>query len=156
MKKIFTILLSIIITPTYATTMCAANDTVAVVLDPSLSVSGNSYNDTIGTWWAWNDQSTVYGIGACLNSNHGKSIGGTVPYLRDVNNDGQDKLVVGGEKYGQYCWCKLVHPVSSLWTFYDNRGSVAACTSHCMDGCSGGFKLYYELRRGLFGSVSQQ
>ena len=103
--------------PTYATTMCAINDTVAVVLDPSIGLTNRSSNNTTGTWWVWGPYGTVYGIGAILNDNKGFAYIRTVKHLHDTDNDGNDHLVTGGEKYGRYCWCRLTHPVSSLWAF---------------------------------------
>ena len=123
MKKFLLIIAGLIITaPSYATTMCTVNDSVGVVLDPSIAIKNYSYNATMGTWWAWSDSWTVYGISACLNSNKGKGTGGTVAHLHDTDNDGNDHLVTGSEKYGRYCWCRLTHPVSSLWAFYNDHG----------------------------------
>ena len=153
-RVIMMIIMLMMVLPTYATTMCAANDTVAVVLDPSLGITNYSRNDTMGTWWAWNAQGTVYGISACLNSDQGKSRGGTVARLTDTNN-GETKLVVGSEKYGRYCWCRLTHPVSSLWAFGDDRGSAANCASGCAYSCGSNFQNYVALRVGLVGSVAQ-
>ena len=45
MKRIIMMLIMMITIPTYATTMCAANDTVAVVLDPSLSGTNHTSDD---------------------------------------------------------------------------------------------------------------
>lgn len=155
MKRVMILLAMLIITvPVHATTMCAANDTVAVVLDPSLGITNYSRNDTMGTWWAWNAQGTVYGISACLNSNQGKSRGGTVARLTDTNN-GETNLVVGSEKYGRYCWCRLTHPVSSLWAFINDHGSAARCASNCTYDCGDNFRNSGALRVGLVGSVAQ-
>ena len=139
--------------PTYATTMCTINDSVGVVLDPNITMKNYSYDNTMGTWWAWSDSWTVYGVSACLNSNKGKDMGGTVPHLHDTDNDGNDHLVTGGEKYGRYCWCRLTHPVSSLWAFRDDRGSASACASACEYYCGFGVQHYVAVRAGLFGPV---
>ena len=155
MKKIciFLVLITMAI-PVHATTMCAANDTVAIVLDPSLSITSYNKNATMRTWWAWNAQGTVYGISACLNSTQGKSRGGTVARLTDTDNNGNTNLVTGSETYGRYCWCRLTHPVSSLWAFNLGHGSAASCASDCANYC--GFYVQYntDLRVGLFGSVA--
>ena len=155
MKKFLIIIAGLIITaPSYATTMCTINDSVGVVLDPSITIKGSNRNDTMGTWWAWSDSWTVYGISACLNSNNGKSMGGTVAHLHDTDNDGNDHLVTGGEKYGRYCWCRLTHPVSSVWAFAYDRGSASNCVSRCTSGCGEAVHGYVALREGLFGSVA--
>ena len=149
MKKFLIIIAGLIITaPSYATTMCTINESVGVVLDPSITIKGSNRNDTMGTWWAWSDSWTVYGISACLNSNNGKSMGGTVAHLHDTDNDGNDHLVTGGEKYGRYCWCRLTHPVSSLWAFDYVYGSASDCASNCAHHCGGRVRDYVALRAG--------
>ena len=154
MRKIALILMLISTIPTYATTMCTINDSVGVILDPSITIKSNSNNATMGTWWAWSDSWTVYGISACLNSNKGKGIGGTVPHLHDTDNDGNDHLVTGSEKYGRYCWCRLTHPVSSLWAFDNDFGSASGCASRCAYSCGGGVQGEVAMRAGMFGSVA--
>ena len=154
MKKIALILMLITTIPTYATTMCTINDSVGVVLDPSITIKGSSRNDTMGTWWAWSSYGTVYGISACLNSTKGKDVGGTVPHLHYTDNDGNDHLVTGSEKYGRYCWCRLTHPVSSLWAFSGDYGSASSCASNCTSYCGNSVQLYVALRAGLFGSIA--
>ena len=152
MRKIALVLMLITTIPTYATTMCAANDSVGVVLDPTITIKGSGYNTS--TWWAGSGSWTLYGVSACLNSNRGKSVGGTVAHLRDTDNDGNDHLVTGSERYGIWCWCRLTHPVSSLWAFNINANySVANCASNCTWFCAREFASV-ALRAGLFGSVA--
>ena len=153
MKKIALILMLISTIPTYATTMCTINDSVGIVLDLSITIKDYSRNEPMGTWWAWSDSWTVYGISACLNSNRGKSMGGTVPHLHDTDNDGNDHLVTGSEKYGRYCWCRLTHPVSSLWAFNYDYGSASNCASSCANGCGFDVRAYAALRAGMINSV---
>ncbi len=156
MKKILVVLIGlIIIAPTYATTMCAANNTVAVVLDPSLPIKDSGNNATTGTWWTWSDAWTVYGIFSCLNSNHDQRIGGTVQILYDTNSNGIEKKVVGFEKNGRYCWCRLRHPVVSGWWLAESHSSSAFCESRCMSMCITSF--YNDTgntRKNVFNSIS--
>ena len=152
MRKIALVLMLITTIPTYATTMCAANDSVGIILDPNIAIKGYSYNTN--TWWAWSNSWTVYGVSACLNSNKGKGMGGTVAHLHDTDNDGNDHLVTGSEKYGRYCWCRLTHPVSSLWAFYNVHGSAPYCVSICTDRCGNHLLGRVALGEGLFGSIS--
>ena len=154
MKKIALIILTMITIPTHATTMCAVNDSVGVILDPSITIKSYSKDANMGTWLAWSDSWTVYGVSACLNSNRGKGMGGTVPHLHDTDNDGNDHLVTGGEKYGQYCWCRLTHPAYSLWTFNLDYGSMYNCASYCVDTCGNHFYSRPVLRDALFNSIS--
>ncbi len=125
MKKVMAILMMVMTVPAFATTMCAVDDSVAVVLDPTIGGSGYTYDNTAGTWKTTFSYGYVSGISACLNSNKGKGMGGWVANLTDVNPDGEEKTVVGSEKYGRYCWCKATHPVASRWVFNYDNGSAS-------------------------------
>ena len=153
MKKTILIILSLLPIPTYATTMCAKNDSVAVVLDPSISSSNSndySFDDKTGIWWAQFPYGLISGISACLNTGSGKRRGYTEPMLTDTDN----KTVVGSEKNGQYCWCKMTHPASSQWVFIYDDGSKERCSSRCPYICGVNPVTYEDARIGLFGSIS--
>ena len=153
MKHLFFTICLIISIPTYATTMCAANDTVAIILDPSIQIA------SVGTlemerWWAHSSYGTLYGIGACLNSTHGKARGGSLANLTDTNNNGETNYVTGSERYGRYCWCRLIHPVSSLWVYGGaSYGSASSCASDCVAYCGRGFRDNADYRTGLIDSI---
>ena len=136
-----------------ATTMCAANETVAVVLDPSITLNTYTQDKSNGTWTTSGQYGTIHGISACLNSNHGQGEGGTVYHLQDTDNDGKTKFVTGTERYGRYCWCKAIHPVSSLWTFYYPIDSVSKCNNDCAFVCGSGTQTVRVRRDGMFGSI---
>ena len=159
MKKIALALMLITTIPTYAgTTMCAANDTVAVVLDPSIGLTNKSSNNTTGTWWVWGPYGTVYGTSAILNDNKGFAYIRTVKHLHDTDNDGNDHLVTGGERYGKYCWCKLTHPVSSVWSYVHNwvyASMTVSSLDECLGLCARAFHENYSgFRSALIGSIS--
>ena len=67
MKKIALILMLITTIPTYATTMCAQNDTVVVVLDPTLS-GDRGYNLSNGNWSFITKSYAIYGETKIENS----------------------------------------------------------------------------------------
>ncbi len=155
MKRFFIISALTIIMPTYATTMCAQNDTVAVILDPSIIATSYGSDATTGTWWAQFPFGRVSGTAAMLNKSCTQ--GQAISQLTDTNN-GETKLVVGGEKYGRVCWCKITHPTTSKWvcniTAINYGGSdFTGCVNLC-----GRFltNTYHNsaLESGLFGSIS--
>ena len=138
MKKIALIILTMITIPTYATTMCTTNDTVAIVLDPSEPIKGNTWDTVTRTWSAWSSYGTIRGISACTNKDGGYR-GKTVKLLKDTNNN-IEKNINGGEEYGSYCWCRMNHPVVSQWVYNMKYSSVAECATACINsynGCSG-------------------
>ena len=134
--------------PTYAgTTMCAANDTVAVVLDPSITHTDYGSDSTTRTWWAQFPFGRISGTYALLNRTCGQ--GSAISKLTDIDNNGNTRLVIGGEQYGKICWCKMTHPAVSKWvcnTFANQNGLS------CILACSG--KSHYAFpTAGLFGSI---
>ena len=153
MKNLVLIIPILLTMPTYATTMCAKNDTVAVVLDPTIGASGYANNNSLGTWNVTFPYGYISGISACINSNHGKTTGGWVENLTDVNPDGIERTVIGSERYGTHCWCKVTHPVASRWVYRNTYGSGSACANSC-SSCGYAVQSNENMRVGLFGSMS--
>ena len=144
MKKILCVLCMLITLPVYATTMCALEDTVAVILDPSITGTGYTNDPNTMTWTVTFPYGTVYGVAACLSVNGGSQ--GTTNATLTAG---------GGEREGKYCWCKVSHPVSSLWAFGYDASSAAGCASLCPYYCGYNVRGAVALRAGLFGSVAQ-
>ena len=150
-KIIFITILTIISVPSYAgIKMCSANDTVTVVLDPSISLNynGNSGYSAVSAWrWKFS-YGTVRGRSACLSDT--KGLGGTGAVYTGVLRD-NDKLVVGGEQNGGKCFCRITHPVASKWIYASDYGtSVTSCASRCAGACAN----YYTYRDILFNSAN--
>ena len=154
MRKIGVLMMMLMVLPSYAANMCSAQDTVTVILDPSIGGKSYTNNAQQGTWSTVFDYGTVHGIMACLNSNHGKGQGGWVANLTDTDNNDVTKPVVGFERYGKYCWCKMTHPVASRWVFRSDYGSASICASNCAYYCGHDVRIYEAMRAGLFGSVA--
>ena len=137
--------------PTYATTMCVINDTVAVVLDPSIDSTKSGYDSTIGTWWMAHPYGTIRGIAASINRQANSFE--VISRLTDTDNEGNAKIITGGEKYGKQCWCRMTHPAQSKWIY--NHVAVAY-NKECLSGCAEMLNNPYfqaGLRRGIFGSI---
>ena len=134
----------IITIPTYATTMCALDDTVVVVLDPSIGSSASgTYDNALFTWNISFSYGRVYGIAACL-PNSGSQGGANSSIVAN-----------GGAQTGKNCWCKATHPVASHWVFYNDYpyASVSACASSCAYSCTQG-RSSASFRANMFGSVA--
>ncbi len=144
MKRILIALIILCVaTPLHATTMCAAEDTTAVILDPSINGTGYKSDANTMTWNTTFPYGTIYGVAACLSVNGGSS--GTVN--TDLNAG-------GGEKEGGYCWCKMTHPAASRWVF-NHSFSASNCASLCAYYCASHAPSNAALRSGLFGSVGK-
>ena len=144
MKRILIALIILCVaTPLHATIMCAAEDTTAVILDPSINGTGYKYDTNTMTWNTTFPYGTIYGVAAWLSVNGGTH--GTINYDLDAG---------GGEKEGGYCWCKMTHPASSRWVV-DSSDSASACASDCANHCARSAHSDAALRSGLFGSVGK-
>ena len=157
MKKIVTIILTIITIPTYSSTMCVKNDSVAVVLDPSIIGTTSGYNYETKTWWTQFSFGRVTGTAVMIN----KSCNGKYDVLinlTDIDNNGNEKRIVGGEEYGKVCWCKTTHPAVSGWvcSYLSNYYFNPFDSENCLKSCGKRLGDYYhaqELEQGLFGSI---
>ena len=149
MKRIiiFTMMIMFAI-PALGVSVCAKDSVVTVVLDPSINGASNTHNNSTGTWKTVFSYGNVSGISTCVATAPSGSMG-TVKTA-----DGTHLSASGGQTSGQYCWCKMTHPMSSLWAFNNAYGSASNCASGCADYCGGIVRNYASLRGGLFGSVA--
>ena len=130
-----------------ATTMCATDDTLAIVLDPVINGTAHSYNPNLFEWSATFSYGTVWGIATCVDTSGTSNT--AVEELRDSNGE----IATGGERTGKYCWCQLSHPAKSRWVLRYAYSSVADCWSACADACGNGVRYHFAFRAGVFGSL---
>lgn len=129
----------------FAATMCAKNNTLVIALDPAVAPS--SYSGSGSAWTATFSSGVFKGVSTCVASKGG-SMGSTT-------TGGVPLTAARGETSGQYCWCKLVHPVASRWVFNNDNGSASNCAGNCANNCGNNVQNNSSMRVGLFGSVSQ-
>ena len=151
MKK-FTLLFGALlaVSPAFSTTMCVQNDNMAVILDPSVPGTTNTYDNALGRWDTTMPYGHIIGISACIGTSG--SYGVAKSQLKDSANN--NVPVVGGEVTGARCWCKMTHPAVSLWVFYDSFSSPSGCASYCTNSCGYYVQRNSVFRAGLFGSVA--
>ena len=137
-----------IVLPALAVSVCTKDSVVSVVLDPSVGGNSYTYNNATGVWKTVFSYGNVSGISTCSASKPSGSMGA----IRTTN--GEYLTASGGETGGQYCWCKMTHPMSSLWAFLGDYGSASACASNCTLYCGSYVRDRAALRAGLFGSVA--
>ena len=144
-KKIILIISVILFAiPTYAVDMCASENAIVIVLDPSIQPTSSSHDAPTFTWHAVFSYGTITGISACLNYNSGQS---------DQANNG---TVFGGEQKGNYCWCKITHPAVSKWVYTGNNTSdcATACTGYCKSYVGGSASSNVGKRGALFKTIT--
>ena len=134
--------------PALAVSVCAKDSIVAVVLDPTIGGNSYTYNNSTGVWKTVFSYGNVSGISTCVSTapTGGR---GSVKTSAGTALDSP-----GGETSGGYCWCKMTHPMSSLWAFFGDLGVASACASNCAYGCGNYVRASADLRSGLFGSVA--
>ena len=131
----------------HATTMCATDDTIAVVLDPMIGGSNYTYNADLFEWNTTFSYGTVFGIATCVDT--AGSSNQVVAELK--SSDGT--VATGGERSGRYCWCQMTHPARSRWVFQHAYGSVDGCGSICASGCGDDVRYGSGFRSAVFGSL---
>lgn len=131
----------------HATTMCATDDTIAIVLDPMIGGSTHSYNVDLFEWNTTFSYGTVFGIATCVDT--AGSSNQVVAELK--SSDGT--VATGGERSGRYCWCQMTHPARSRWVFQGALGSVDVCGSACAGNCGSSVRFYSGFRSAVFGSL---
>ena len=146
-KLIISSLIAMFCASAGATTMCATDDTLAIVLDPVINGTANSHNTDLFEWSATFSYGTVWGIATCVDTSGAQNT--AVEELRDSNGE----IATGGERTGRYCWCQLSHPAKSRWVFPYAYSSVADCRSYCAFNCGHSVRYYSAFRAGLFGSL---
>ena len=144
MKRVIYLLIAGLLSlPAVATTMCALEDTTAVILDPSIVGTGRGKYDEKFTWSVTFKYGTIYGVAACLSVNGGNQ--GTINPDLDAG---------GSEQEGKYCWCKMTHPASSRWMFGSSY-SASNCMSECIVNCGVLVRDSFAIRSVLFGSIGK-
>ncbi|MBR3511268.1 MAG: hypothetical protein IKN73_04385, partial [Alphaproteobacteria bacterium] len=111
MKKtwIFAIITTMFVIPALAVSVCAKNSIVSVVLDPSIGGNSYTYNNSTGVWKTVFSYGNVSGVSTCSTVAPTGSMGST------KTSAGTPLDAVAGDVSGRYCWCKMTHPMSSLW-----------------------------------------
>ena len=131
-----------------ATTMCATDDTLAIVLAPVINGTDHSSNSDLFEWSATFSYGTLWGIATCVDTSG--TVNTAVEELRDSNGE----IATGGERTGRYCWCQLAHPARSRWVFRHSYSSAGECRSLCTNGCGSNIQNFSASRTGLFGAVA--
>lgn len=149
MKYVLLAIMMIISAPVLAVSVCAKDSVVTVVLDPTIHGTSYTYNNSTGVWKTVFSYGNVSGISTCVPDVPSGSVGSIT-----TKETGGYLDAVGGATTGKYCWCKMTHPMSSLWVFYADRGTVDYCVATCTDYCGSRVRGDAVLRSGLFGSVA--
>ena len=134
--------------PALAVSVCAKDSIVSVVLDPSISGNSYTYNNSTGVWKTVFSYGNVSGVSTCSTVAPTGARGST------KTSAGTPLDAVAGDVSGRYCWCKMTHPMSSLWAFSNDYGNASGCASVCTGYCGYYVRNDADLRGGLFGSVA--
>lgn len=115
----------------FAVDACVENGTVAIILDASKNGNDNYSSDANkGTFKVSYSYGQIRGIAACLSSGYQWGENKTILIDNGV-------IIHGGEKNGQYCFCKLTYPVVSAWLLIDPGSWFDGVNRNCYTGCVG-------------------
>ena len=150
MKKIWicVLMIMVFVIPALAVSVCAKDSVVTVVLDPSIGGNSYTYNNSTGVWKTVFSYGNVSGVSTCSTVAPTGGRGST------NTSAGTPLDAVAGDTSGRYCWCKMTHPMSSLWAFLYDYGFASNCASNCATICGNYVRNGGDLRGGLFGSVA--
>ncbi|MBQ6109847.1 MAG: hypothetical protein IJL05_00510 [Alphaproteobacteria bacterium] len=154
------LLFTIVPYTSFALDACVENDAVAIVLDSNIGSnswstydSNFSYNSTYMTFSDPFPYGTIKGIAACLSINLGY-------YQAYTDNNGvlidNGKDVIGNERNGRYCWCKITYPFISRWHAIEPYSSLNDCVTYdggCSQRCAGYLKNVAKFRAALYNSI---
>lgn len=132
MKKILVLCIFVLMSMhANASTLCAADNTIPIVLNPEIGRTSYKYNDAPGEFSITFPYGTIYGVGTCVSTkpNNGNDLRKT---LVDTTTG---KVVTGREELGQYCWCQITHPVKTYWMPSYNHSETLSCVSGCASDC---------------------
>lgn len=153
MKKIILILCVIMTTTVvHATQMCARRNTTVIPLDATVDVKGaytvGGSDPVENMWWIPFLYGTLYGINTCL------SVPEIQEYVPEWSGSGDLPIVPGGEEMQgrseiytasdgtvydrRYCYCKLIHPMSSQWVYTSKENASVDrnwCAKRCYFAC---------------------
>ncbi len=113
----------------FAVDACVPNDTGGVLLDSSIKPTSYSNGTSTNPWRITYSNGVLVGTSACLTIGSGKQRG-YIHKAKDGALIDNGQIVVGGEKNGGFCWCKLTYPVVSNW-FLFGGDNVDWCNSWC-------------------------
>ncbi len=119
-------------TTAYATTICGADDTIAIILDPEIGGTSGSSNSSTKEFYVAFPYGTLWGISTCAETPGTQNM--AIDELRDSNG----RLVTGGENSGSHCWCKMTHPAASNWVYFADFATT--CHIFCASTCYSAFK----------------
>lgn len=155
MKKLFAFILCFGTMPVWAANMCVKNDTVMVVLDPTIWATSANVTSNVAerTWSAKHSYGTISGISGC--------------YTKPSTNTPlipTNQSAISQASTGSGCYCKMLRPAISQWVYIPcpNCTTETQCgpNGECVRRCGVSFSsagsqglLFKQL---LFGSVGVQ
>ncbi len=147
MKKLFLALFVLLAAPALATTICAEDDIIAIVLDPEVAGIDYKYMSSLFEWNVTFPYGQVWGIATCVDTS------GTLNVAVDELRAGDGEIATGGERKGPNCWCQMTHPALSRWVVRHAFGSVDDCRLNCASSCGSIGRHNVSFRAVVFGSL---
>ena len=138
-KYIVAIMIVFIPCVTYALTMCARDNSLVITLQAAIPGSSPASK---AEDWAWRvnfNYGTLLGEATCLNPSNGHPNNDTITGVI-VRNDGTNvpndfpKGMQGSNNF--FCWCRISHPINTIWVFSTRFDNGGLCKNNCAYYCA--------------------
>ena len=166
MRKILLIICAILTTTSvHATQMCARRDTTVIPLDAFVSADTRKSDGNEWMWWVSFDYGVVYGTATCLSVQDLRDIEGNqglTTYVGSLSTDDEGYTARSGYYNGdttnteyerKFCYCKLTHPMASMWHYAAYPYTAVSCLSNCVGYCSSNVQTNISWRTELFNVI---
>lgn len=157
-KYIIAVLILFIPCVTYALTMCARDNSLVVALNSGIAGDSTAADVNDWTWRTDFSYGALVGEATCLNPTNGHPQNDTITGLT-VRNDGTNvpndfpKGMQGTQNF--FCWCRITHPINTIWVYSNRFANGAACTNDCTTYCANTVQGNLSMRKAMFNSIGR-
>lgn len=152
MKRLFVIMCSMmVISGAFATAnICRKNNTVVILMSKSTNGTSRTYNETDKTWSVTFDYTTLSVGNRTLNTISGNAACNELTHTPDTADT---SVMTTNSDTGQYCWCEMMLPAHSYWTYAYDFSTDSACAAGCAQKCADKVKDSQTFRTGMFSAI---
>lgn len=155
-KYLIAVLLLFVPCVTYALTMCARDSSLVVTLRGGITGDSSASDVNDWTWRTDFSYGTLVGEATCLNPTNGHPKGDTttgVTVRLDGTNVPNDfpKGMQGAQNF--FCWCRITHPVNTIWVYSARFGNGGTCVNNCAKYCANDVQGNLNMRVAMFRNI---
>jgi len=153
MKRLMIIVCSIMVMAgAYANSnICRKSNTVVILMSKSTNGSGSATVDAAAKTWSVPFSYATLSVGSrTLNVISGNA---ACNGLTGTANTVDSSVRTTSADVGVNCWCEMMLPAHSYWTYVQQFNSDAACDAGCATACANAISTSQSFRTGIFGGI---